>query len=93
MTRITMKSISMLITTCKLDLLHRVVWLPPASSSVDSTFESMIDQTFPNILGDDTVCHLMADMIIWSRGQLGVLPEANRWIPMHPRVTHSEAKH
>ena len=53
MSRVTMTSTSILITTRKLDFLHRVVWLPPASSSVDSTFESRIGQTFPNDLGDD----------------------------------------
>ena len=53
MSRITITSTSMLITTRKLDFLHRVVWLPPASSSVDSTFEEKLGQTFPTDLGDE----------------------------------------
>ena len=49
----TMKSISVLVTTIKFDFLHRVVWLPPASSSADTTFEENIGQTFPIDLGDE----------------------------------------
>ena len=51
--RTTMKSISVLETTIKFDFLHRVVWLPPASSSADTTFEENIGQTFPTDLGDE----------------------------------------
>ena len=48
-----MKSTSVLETTIKFDFLHRVVWLPPASSSADTTFEENIGQTFPTDLGDE----------------------------------------
>ena len=53
MAQTTMKSISVLETTVKFDFLHRVVWLPPASSSADTTFEENIGQTFPTDLGDE----------------------------------------
>ena len=51
--RTTMKSVSVLETTIKFDFLHRSVWLPPASSSADTTFEENIGQTFPTDLGDE----------------------------------------
>ena len=51
--RTTMKSVSVLVTTMKFDFLHRSVWLPPASSSADTTFEENIGQTFPTDLGDE----------------------------------------
>ena len=53
MARTTMKSTSVLETTIKFDFLHRSVWLPPASSSADTTFEENIGQTFPTDLGDE----------------------------------------
>ena len=51
--RITIKSVLVLEITMKFDFLHRSVWLPPASSSADTTFEENIGQTFPTDLGDE----------------------------------------